>query len=227
MSEVYLSAENVHLPYEQPIQPYHHVVAELACQFMCQNASVLDIGAGVGHTVSQVRKQRADVSITVVDIDPHCLELIQKRTRINNAVKIEKFEDLEQIPTKYDVIIMSHVLEHLERPVDSVRLAISMLNKGGVLILAVPNLVTPPIILSSLRKHHYVNRGHVYAWDRSHWMNFLENIVKVNVVQYSQDYVPLPLIWKISSFHPLLLAMARLFPWLAFSNIAVVREHNH
>jgi hypothetical protein len=81
-------------------------------------------------------------------------------------------------------------------------------------------------VASALRRD-YVNRGHAYSWDRSHWMNFLERILGLDVVEYVPDYVPV-VPERVRSRWPGPIgrvegAAARAVPWWTFSNIAVVR----
>lgn len=224
MNQISDEKKNIHIPYEQSSQPYHYVLANIVKKYAGERANILDVGTGVGHTVALIREQMPDVTITAVDIDAQCLKIAQTKALINYTVQINDLGDLKNLGAKYDVIIMSHVLEHLMQPVDALRMVMNLMSKNGVLILAVPNLVTPAIIFSSLRREHYVNRGHVCSWDRSHWMNFLENIVQVNVLEYSQDYVPFPVFWKIRRLRSLFIFLAKLFPWFSFSNIAVIQK---
>ena len=79
---------------------------------------------------------------------------------------------------------------------------------------------------AALRRRDYVNRGHVVAWDRAHWQNFLERILALDVACYGSDSVPL-FPERLKRLLPFLehaeVALARPFPWLSFSNLAVVR----
>jgi hypothetical protein len=97
----------------------------------------------------------------------------------------------------------------------------------GHLLLAVPNPVRPTVFFGNIRKKHYVNPGHVYSWDRSHWMNLLERVLGLDVVEYASDEVKL-FSWRMLRAVPRLktveIALSRWVPWWSFSNIAVVRK---
>jgi hypothetical protein len=85
------------------------------------------------------------------------------------------------------------------------------------------------VFFGNLRRRHYVNRGHAYAWDRSHWMNFLEEILGLEVVRYAEDEVKVFSDRLSQRFAPLKsfeIGLARWAPWWSFSNIAVVRAPN-
>ncbi len=109
-------------------------------------------------------------------------------------------------------------------PLDIIEGVMSILEPGGLVIIAVPNPGRLNVFLGNLVRRHYANPGHMHAWDRSHFMNFLENIAGLNVIRYSHDYFPLPLLHGFRVFQPLEKLLAHLFPWLSFSNIAVIRS---
>jgi 2-polyprenyl-3-methyl-5-hydroxy-6-metoxy-1,4-benzoquinol methylase len=217
--------KNIHIQYNQKIQPYHQVVAELVCKHAEDNASILDIGCGVGHTLCEIKKMNKAFKITAVDIDEKCLEITRQRVTLHNEICIKKIEDLFAMMLPFDTVIMSHVLEHIYRPMDIIIKVLSLLHPGGIMILAVPNPLRPSVFLGALWKWHYVNRGHVYSWDRSHWINFLENILSLNVICYSQDYVPLlPFLTELRLLRPFKKLLAKVLPWLSLSNIEVIRN---
>jgi 2-polyprenyl-3-methyl-5-hydroxy-6-metoxy-1,4-benzoquinol methylase len=199
-------------------------VAKLVEKYADESARLLAIGCGVGYTLSEIRKRKPSIRLFAADIDDNTLAITNNRVKLEKAIRINKVEDLFDSELTFDIVIMSHVLEHTYRPLDVVKGIIQMLRPNGIAILAVPNPVRLTVLLGNIMKKHYVNRGHVYAWDRSHWMNFLENIGGFDVVQYSQDYFPLPLLGGLKIIHPVETWLAKMFPWLAFSNIAVIRR---
>ena len=223
MSNLY--PENVHLPYDSPELYYHYKAAELATTYTNnEQLSILDCSCGVGSTSKYIKQLKPDCKLTVSDIDPKCLEYTASKVEVENSILISDIADLYQRDESYDVIILSHVLEHLYHPVDAVNGLLNMLTPNGVLILVVPNNVTPLTILGSLLRWHNMNRGHVFAWDRSTWMVFLEDVVKVDVVEHTQDVVPIPYIWTKKIFQPFVKAMTVPFPWFSVSHISVVRQ---
>ena len=214
---------NIHVSYEQSIKPHHRKIAELVVKYAENSATVLDIGCGVGHTLAEIRKRNSTLHLIAADIDETTLSITEGRVQIDEKCKINSVEDLFDSETNYDVIVLSHVLEHTFRPLDIVKGLNNILVPDGILILAVPNPVRLPVMLGSIFRWHNLNLGHVYAWDRPHWMNFLENIAGLDVIEYSQDFFPIPILGKLKFVQPAELWLARIFPWLACSNIAVIR----
>jgi 2-polyprenyl-3-methyl-5-hydroxy-6-metoxy-1,4-benzoquinol methylase len=215
---------NVHISYEQQVYPWHQEIARLVNKYASESASLLDIGCGVGNTLAEIRKLNKSIKLFASDIDDNTLAITLNRVDLEQSIKINTVEDLFDTELTFDIIVMSHVLEHTYRPLDILKGVIKMLRPNGILILAVPNPVRLSVFLGNIFKKHYVNRGHVYAWDRSHWINFLENIAGLNVEEYSQDIFGIPIIGRFKIFRPFQIWLAKILPWLAFSNIAVIRN---
>ncbi len=214
---------NVHIGYDQLLAPHHIEIAELAGKYAPDAESVLDAGCGLGEILSEIRKRKPSIKLYAADIDENVLAITKERVDVEKSYKIDSVDDLFEMDLAFDVIVMSHVLEHTLRPLDVVKGLVRMLKPNGILILAVPNPARLGVFFGNIFRIHYANRGHAYAWDRSHWMNFLENIAEVNVICYSQDMIPLPLRAKLRFLiGPIEKMLARMFPWLAFSNIAVI-----
>ena len=207
--------------------PYHRVISDLAIKYSNAEDSVLDIGCGIGQLVQLIdQKSNGNRNIHIADAYKSCLKETSDRIepKAQYIISENNFDIVETISGQFDVVIMSHVLEHMLNPVQAVKDALSLTKEGGHLILAVPNPARPNVLISNITKTHYVNRGHVVAWDMSHWINFLENILELNVIEYKNDYVQIkgcnsiPIIMKFGE------ALGRIFPWWCFSNIAVIKK---
>jgi len=218
---------NIHLPYDQPVQVHHRVVACLAHKHTPQGR-VLDVGCGLGYTLQELRRLNPGLSLHAADTDEVCLRLTRAKVADVTTIRMRQgCFDVESLGSGYDACILSHVLEHLPRPLESVQKLLSILNPGGHLILAVPNPVCPAVFLNSILRRRIANPSHLQAWDRSHWMCFLENGVRAEVVEYAGDEVRvLPGRWKrklgfVEKAH---VALAKALPWWSYSNIAVIRR---
>ena len=207
--------------------PYHKIISDLAVKYSDTGASVLDIGCGIGQMVELIdQKAQGQREIYIADAYENCLEETTKRITPKAVYHIDEtnFDVTDKIKEQFDVVIMSHVLEHMLNPVQAVKDVMSLVKDGGHLILAVPNPARPNVLLSNITKTHYVNRGHVATWDMSHWINFLENILGLNVVEYKNDYIQM----KGCNSIPMMMrfgeTLGRFLPWWCFSNIAVIKK---
>lgn len=219
------SLPSVHIDYSQSSKPYHFVVANLLLEYCCENDPlIIDIGSGVGHTLKRVKELLPKARVVAADVDKKCLKITSDRVELEKIIPIKNIEQLFEKHNRYDAIILSHVLEHTLRPADTVKDLMKMLRPGGILLLAVPNPVRPGVFVASFLKRNYVNKGHAYAWDRSHFINFLENILGLDVVCYSSDFIEFPFFKRWAIFRKLGVWMAQFLPWLSFSNIAVIKK---
>lgn len=205
--------------------PYHQQVANLALKYSAPGDTILDIGTGAGSIPYMLNGRGR--SIDIADAYQECLDTAAGRAEVREAHLIDEasFDVTRRIPHRdYAVVTMSHVLEHIANPVQAVRDALTLVRPGGHLILAVPNPVRPVVIIASIFRRRHVNKGHVVAWDRSHWMNFLENILELDVREYSSDFVQILPRHHIGFLTRLEVGLAKLLPWLSFSHIAVVAK---
>ena len=206
--------------------PYHSVVADLIAKYAKADDRIIDLGCGLGHIESELKGMRPELTVDIADAYDVCLEATRARGNINAEYKLDesRFDVKKVIPEGYDIAVMSHVLEHLLFPAKALDDVFSRLKPGGIVIVAVPNPVRPTVFFTNLFKMHYVNRGHVHAWDRSHWRNFLENVMNYEVLEYRTDYIQFPLATKIAPLRGIGKVLAKVFPWWGFSNIAAVRK---
>jgi SAM-dependent methyltransferase len=97
--------------------------------------SILDIGGGNG---SQLAIPLADSGYQVTAIDPH-QPSIEHGRRLAAAVKFHHGSISDLPPTKFECVIISEVLEHVDEPELLLRMALPYLAKSGILVITVPN----------------------------------------------------------------------------------------
>jgi len=98
--------------------------------------AVLDIGCGRGLFLDIMK--RHGWNVTGVEVDRETAE------RVSRTYGIEVIEEGRMLNAlsegQFDVVTMYHVLEHLPDPVGMIRECGRVLRKGGLLVIAVPNL---------------------------------------------------------------------------------------
>lgn len=93
---------------------------------------VLDLGCGIGEVTNHVEDQNKYFG---VDINPLCVNLMREkgfRAEIGSAYEIPAFA------ASADVVLMSHVLEHLDDPTRALSEVSRVLRPSGLLIIIVP-----------------------------------------------------------------------------------------
>jgi|GEM_PF-4372620 len=111
---------------------------------------VLELGCGPG-SISRVMREYSNCRITAVERDPaaavraspwciavHCLDL-------NDVTWVESLGD-----KRFDVVVMADVLEHLQDPASTLRLAVERLRPEGYCVISVPNVAHNGVIASLL-----------------------------------------------------------------------------
>lgn len=104
------------------------------------NNSILDIGCGNGtllHTLKEIGFKN------LLGADPYIKEDIQYK----NGLKIIK-KSVQEINTKWDIIMLHHSFEHLPNPIEIIQTISELLNDKGTCLIRVP---TP----SSYAWEHY------------------------------------------------------------------------
>jgi ubiquinone/menaquinone biosynthesis C-methylase UbiE len=161
-------------------------------------------------------------------MDEHCVEVASEYAEC----KVGRAEDILDIygEKSFDLVMLSHVLEHIDNPISALTQVASVTRRW--IVIAVPNPLRPRIQLKySARSRNYSNKGHAYSWDRSHLSNFLTNKNDLEIVEWAVDrvrVVPFKLLRKSVRKIGLLdrlerSLMSSLFPYYADSLIALCR----
>jgi len=117
------------------------------CKKLENKKTILEIGGGQGQASFWFEKYGFNVTV----LEPHKrnTELYKLKGKIINAF-IEDFDTKE----KFDVLWMSHVLEHIERPDVFLQKAKKWINKGGIFFIEVPNCEHAETLSASISEPH-------------------------------------------------------------------------
>ena len=219
---------NVHIPSRKLTAEYHRRIAELVTRHTGRGGSVIDIGAGLGNILNLVHAASPELELHAADTSGQCLEVIRRAVPARTHALTDNPGSIAALGEgRFDTAVMSHVLEHTTQPLATLHSAMRVVKPDGHLIIAVPNPTTPRWLAYSAAQVNYVNQGHVCCWDRSHWINFLENIAQLNVVSHQQDEVrvfPQRLSFRLRPLKEIENLLAMVFPWWAHSHISIVQR---
>lgn len=112
----------------------------------------LDIGCGNGSQLSYLKHH--GWKVIGLDLSEQASEVAKKNFGID--VYVGELENLPYPPNTFDFIIMSHVLEHVTSPVETLKRVKELLKPDGVVYVEVPNYE------SFSRK---LSREHWFAWE--------------------------------------------------------------
>ena len=139
-------------------------------KYLDRSKNVLEIGSYYGVFGSIINEQVK--SYQGIELSSHAIEYSKKNYNLNVYNKtIEEF-----LPTSgdHDVILMSHVIEHLDNPFDNLRMIRNAMNEKSVFIFSTYNMDS--IIAKLLGKHyHWIMPMHKFYFTKSFLKNFMEN----------------------------------------------------
>ncbi len=147
--------------------------------FIKKKGKFLDVGCGAGYSM---KRAADDCSNFVFGIDPEPMEHGVGRSGSNFNVGIEKIQKAtaESIPFEsetFDTVYSSHVLEHVNSEIDSLKEMKRVLKDNGTLIIGVPTasmayinwmtqlLFTTHIKISSILFSKLFNMGKYKWWE--------------------------------------------------------------
>jgi len=118
----------------------------------------LDLGAGSGEFTFLARTLGADVAA----VEPNEAYAAYCRAKLDLDVRTARLEDCDFRPGQFDLIRLSHVLEHMRDPVASLTVLRGWLAPGGILYIEVPDIERDARNKMRGRLFHY---GHIYNFN--------------------------------------------------------------
>lgn len=179
------------------LHPKHAIIRYY--QFFINNIEkdsiVLDIGCGRGHLTSKISEKAKKV--IAVDINKNYIEQAKKKYNRNNITFIIVDATKYDFKEKFDYIILSNVLEHIE---DRYNFLIKIKS------LANNFLIRVPMINRSWLPIYKKNLGFEYRLDKTHYIEYtfesFKNEIKSAGLEISSFEIKFGEIWaKIESFN--------------------------
>ncbi len=147
-----------------------------------KNKKVLDLGCGVGEYL----KFFGEGSIGI-DISPRNLETAKKnglqvyKVDLNNpSLKVND----ESLESSFELVFTSHVLEHVESPINLLRYANKCLKKGGSLVVSIPNEIS---FINLFYPYFTKDGNHLYSFTVGNMIELLSQC-GFKVVDVYYDY---------------------------------------
>jgi len=110
-------------------------------KYIYKGCSILDVGCGVG-TIDFYLADK-DCNVLGIDISRKAIEICKVNSKLlglKNNVYFKRMDFLKEKPQKkFDLILLSEILEHLENDVTAIQIASGALKKRGIIIISVPS----------------------------------------------------------------------------------------
>ena len=121
------------------------VIAEglLRKKFLGAGLRILEIGAGAGFLLREIKKKSPGTRLYAVEKSPSCLRSIVRR-----GICAGVYEDLAKVPEAMDRILLIHTLEHIPFPAQFLAGLRGKMRERGKLFIQVPNTPSNPFLLT-------------------------------------------------------------------------------
>lgn len=139
-----------------------------------KKGNILDVGCGEGFITSNIARAFPETKITAIDPEEQYIKYAKKFNSLPNI----KFEtgDLDSFNSKdrFDLVISTEVLEHLDKPFETLKKMISF--SGKYVLFTVPN--EPFFRIGNFLSLKYVRRfgntpGHLNNWTKKKLAGFV------------------------------------------------------
>jgi 2-polyprenyl-3-methyl-5-hydroxy-6-metoxy-1,4-benzoquinol methylase len=100
-----------------------------------ERRKVIDVGCGPGYLLVDLKNRGYECY--GIDFNPALVKAARERFGLNAEVK--DLASLREVNAKFDLALLSHVLEHVEDPAKLLKEIRSVLEPGGILVIEVPN----------------------------------------------------------------------------------------
>jgi 2-polyprenyl-3-methyl-5-hydroxy-6-metoxy-1,4-benzoquinol methylase len=147
--------------------------------YIKEGDNILDIGSGTGTLDFYIVKKYKNTKVLGIDISQNAIDIAtrnSKNLKLSKNVKFQlsKFPN-EKIKNKFNVIICSEILEHLQDDKSAVKKINRLLLPKGIVIASSPSL-NAPLYKMGLLNNFDKEVGHL----RRYKQNTFEKLFKVN-----------------------------------------------
>ncbi len=144
--------------------------AILARRYGQHGTRLLEIGSGMGHLVGSL-----EPDFETVALDVNHWALLQSRAVAQNTdLNVGSAERLPFADASFGVVIIKHVVEHLQDPALAISELGRVLAPGGILLLATPNLGSLLKPIKGDRWIGYQDPTHIALKEPDEWLSLIE-----------------------------------------------------
>lgn len=166
----------------------HHHLIEVVEPYLHKTKNVLDIGCGTGTVAFYLAEK--GIRVVGLDISRNAVEIARENAKCLGLSDRVKFKvsnfPKSYISGKFDLVICSEVLEHIEDDSKSVSKILRLLGQGGMAIFSSP-LKESVLNRLGFTKHFDKDVGHLRRYDAKQFTAMITKndfkVIKVRKVQ--------------------------------------------
>lgn len=102
---------------------------------------ILDVGCGAGDNAALIKAKYSECDVFGITYSAAEADLAKKHLMYCWVLDIENEIPADLSGQSFDVLVFSHVLEHLRDPASVLSCYLGLLSNGGQVLIAVPNIV--------------------------------------------------------------------------------------
>jgi SAM-dependent methyltransferase len=133
---------------------------------------LLEIGSGLGYLLAAFKQDGWDV----LGVEPYFQACRYARENFGVEVKNAILETAEIPDESCDVVLLNHVIEHLDDPLNTLRFINRVLKPGGHFVIETPRYDTLSFKLLGRRERSINCVGHIYFFTTQTLKNFYEAV---------------------------------------------------
>jgi len=133
-----------------------------------KSGKVLDYGCGTGHLIKRFGKGYETWAYDISEYALQCVKMLAPRA--NTCTGLDSLKEI-----RFDLIISLHVLEHIEKPFETLLFFNEILSKKGALIYAVPNLSGIGQKMKKTEWSGYNDPTHVSLFPAEKWLSLTKS----------------------------------------------------
>ena len=118
-------------------------------KFLEGKKKLLEIGPGPGISLRMFEEKGFEV--LGIDANQKCVDFINKK--LKNGKCVQGFFDDVTVNEKFDVIWLSHCLEHMPKPHELLKKCNNLLTQDGIIFVAVPNCENENMLMDSISEN--------------------------------------------------------------------------
>lgn len=158
---------------------YRHLIKYIS-KYLNKDDEILDIGTGAGTLALYFANK--GYNITAIDISEKAIKECnksKKQLKLNNIVFVVDDFQNTKLKKKFDFIIFTEVIEHLENDDLQIKKIYKLLKPNGILFLSTPS-VNAPIYRLGLAEKFDKEVGHLRRYSKNEIVNLVrENNFKI------------------------------------------------